>query len=181
MSIYDEILGDIGLPTVRAVSSRRQRSSYSPEEEQSILSTLGNHALSGIAAVGNVLDIPGSMLRDELRKVSNPPGEMIDGGDQARVTAMLKALKDKKKINYNGVAGPCDFDKNGDVITPVNIWKYTGDKIETGDMDCGFGDSEHVDAPHVRVPIEPSLHAPGVEAIILSARTQLRVSWSSAM
>ncbi|BCF83690.1 hypothetical protein RQCS_32350 [Rhodococcus qingshengii] len=32
-------------------------------------------------------------------------------------------------------------------------------------MDCGFGDSEHVDAPHVRVPIEPSLHAPGVEAI----------------
>lgn len=74
------------------------------------------------------------MLRDELRKVSNPPGEMIDGGDQDRVTAMLKALKDKKKINYNGVAGPCDFDKNGDVITPVNIWKYSGGQIETVKM-----------------------------------------------
>ncbi len=74
------------------------------------------------------------MLRDELRKVSNPPGEMIDGGDQGRVVAMLKALKDKKKINYNGVAGPCDFDKNGDVITPVNIWKYGGGQIETVKM-----------------------------------------------
>lgn len=63
-SIYNEILGDIGLPTVRAVSSRRQRPSYSPEEERSILSTLGNTALSGIAAAGNVLDIPGSMVRD---------------------------------------------------------------------------------------------------------------------
>ena len=64
-TIYDDILGDIGLPTVRAVSSRqRNRSSYSPEEEQSILSQLGNHALSGIAAVGNVLDLPGSIARD---------------------------------------------------------------------------------------------------------------------
>ena len=44
MSIYDDILGDIGLPTVRAVSSRRKSTHYSPEEEQSILSTLGNHA-----------------------------------------------------------------------------------------------------------------------------------------
>lgn len=76
MSIYDEILGDIGLPTVRAVSSRRQRSSYSPEEEQSILSTLGNHALSGIAAVGNVLDIPGSMLRDVVSG-ANPLDQLL--------------------------------------------------------------------------------------------------------
>src|SRR5690606_1839340 len=75
--------------------------------------------------------ITGALLRDELRKIANPPGDMIDGGAQDRVTAMLQALKDKKKINYNGVAGPCDFDENGDVITPVNIWKYAGDAIET--------------------------------------------------
>jgi len=93
-------------------------------------------AMAAVVAGGatDASKITGAMLRDELRKVSNPPGEMIDGGDQDRVTAMLKALKDKKKINYNGVAGPCDFDKNGDVITPVNIWKYSGGQIETVKM-----------------------------------------------
>jgi len=63
-TILDEILGDIGLPTVQAVSPRRQRVSYTPEQEQSILSKLGNTALSGLSLVGNVLDVPGSMVRD---------------------------------------------------------------------------------------------------------------------
>src|SRR5690606_12675404 len=75
--------------------------------------------------------ITGAMLRDELRKVSNPPGEMIDRGDQDRVTATLKALKDTETSNHDGVASPYDFDKTGDVITPVNIWKYSGGQIET--------------------------------------------------
>jgi hypothetical protein len=66
-TIIDEILGDIGLPSVRAVSSRpRQRSSYTPEEEQSLLAKIGNTALSGLSVVGNVLDVPGSMVRDVL-------------------------------------------------------------------------------------------------------------------
>ncbi|WP_322996604.1 ABC transporter substrate-binding protein [Castellaniella sp.] len=93
-------------------------------------------AMAAVVANGatDASKITGTVLRDQLRNIANPPGEMIDGGDQARITQMLQALKDKKKINYNGVAGPCDFDKNGDVITPVNIWKYTGDKIDTVKM-----------------------------------------------
>lgn len=91
--------------------------------------------LSTAAAVASgktdVSKITGTVLRDELRKVSNPPGDKIEGGDQGRVTEMLKALKAGKKINYEGVAGPCDFDKNGDVITPVNIWEYSGNEIKT--------------------------------------------------
>ncbi len=78
--------------------------------------------------------ITGTVLRDQLREVANGPGDMIDGGDPGRTVDMLKALKAGKKINYNGVAGPCDFDKNGDVITPVNIWKYTATDIETVKM-----------------------------------------------
>lgn len=75
--------------------------------------------------------ITGVVLRDQLRKVSSPPGDKIEGGSQARVTEMLKAIKAGKDIDYTGVAGPCDFDSHGDVITPVNIWKFTGDKIDT--------------------------------------------------
>lgn len=91
--------------------------------------------LSTAAAVASgktdLSKITGTVLRDELRKVSNPPGEKIEGGDQGRVTEMVKALKAGKKINYEGVAGPCDFDKHGDVITPVNIWAYSGNEIKT--------------------------------------------------
>jgi ABC-type branched-subunit amino acid transport system substrate-binding protein len=93
-------------------------------------------AMAAVVASGqkDASKITGTMLRDELRKVSNPPGDMIDGGDPGRVTDMLKALKAGKKINYNGVAGPCDFDKNGDVVTPISIWKYEGDQIKTVNM-----------------------------------------------
>lgn len=93
-------------------------------------------AMAAVVAAGatDASKITGSMLRDQLRKVSNPPGERIDGGDQARVTEMLKAIKAGKDIDYNGAAGPCDFDKNGDVITPVNIWKYTGNELSTVKM-----------------------------------------------
>lgn len=38
----------------------------SPDEEQSLIGRAGNTALSGISAVGNLLDLPGSMVRDLL-------------------------------------------------------------------------------------------------------------------
>ncbi|MDN5843315.1 MAG: ABC transporter substrate-binding protein [Alcaligenaceae bacterium] len=75
--------------------------------------------------------ITGSVLRDQLRTVAGPGGTKIEGGDPARVLEMLKALKAGQDIDYTGPSGPCDFDKNGDVITPINIWKFSGDKIET--------------------------------------------------
>jgi ABC-type branched-subunit amino acid transport system substrate-binding protein len=90
-------------------------------------------ALAKVIACG-VTDpskITGTALRDQLRVVSNPPGEEIEGGDEKRVLEMLKMIKAGKKINYTGAAGPCDFDKNGDVITPINIWQFSGNEIKT--------------------------------------------------
>ena len=91
----------------------------------------GQHQPAAAAPLRGDKAAPGEVLRDQLRTVSNPPGEMIDGGSQERVTAMLKALKDGKAINYNGVGGPVDFDEFGDVITPVNIWQYQGNELKT--------------------------------------------------
>jgi hypothetical protein len=90
-------------------------------------------ALAKVIA-GGVTDpskITGTALRDQLRVVSNPPGEEIEGGDEKRVLEMLKMIKAGKKITYTGAAGPCDFDKNGDVITPINIWQFSGNEIKT--------------------------------------------------
>jgi len=90
-------------------------------------------ALAKVIADGatDASKITGTALRDQLRVVSNPGGEEIEGGSEKRVLEMLKMIKAGKKINYTGAAGPCDFDKSGDVITPINIWKFSGDKIET--------------------------------------------------
>ncbi|MBA4019210.1 MAG: hypothetical protein C0483_18750 [Pirellula sp.] len=67
MNPLDDIFSEIGLPTVRAVSSRRRdQQSFSPAEQDSLLRRIGSTALSGIGAVGNLLDLPGSMVRDTI-------------------------------------------------------------------------------------------------------------------
>jgi len=67
-------------------------------------------------------------IRDNLRFVANPPGEIVKPGEFKKAFELLKAGKD---INYEGAAGSVDFDNNGDVVTPVEIWKYHNGKIVT--------------------------------------------------
>lgn len=47
-----------------------------PEVDPGILETLGNTAMSGLATVGNVLDLPGSMVRDVLT-LNNPFDQLL--------------------------------------------------------------------------------------------------------
>ncbi|MBA7638000.1 hypothetical protein ES703_45649 [subsurface metagenome] len=68
-------------------------------------------------------DITPINVRDMLREVANPPGEVITAG-VAGIKKALELLKDGKSINYEGAAGSVDFDENGDVVTPIEIWKY---------------------------------------------------------
>jgi branched-chain amino acid transport system substrate-binding protein len=80
-------------------------------------------ALSAAAAQYADMPVNGKNVRDMLRKISNPPGEVVVAGVDGFKKA-LAALKAGKDINYEGVAGAQDFDKNGDVITPIEVWKY---------------------------------------------------------
>jgi branched-chain amino acid transport system substrate-binding protein len=56
-----------------------------------------------------------------LRFVANPPGEVIYPGEFKKA---FDLLKEGKEINYEGAAGSVDFDQNGDVTTPIEVWKY---------------------------------------------------------
>jgi hypothetical protein len=40
-------------------------------------------------------------------------------------------LDQGKAINYEGAAGSVDFDKHGDVVTPIEIWEYRGGELKT--------------------------------------------------
>ncbi|MGD8881945.1 MAG: ABC transporter substrate-binding protein [Desulfobacterales bacterium] len=67
-------------------------------------------------------------IRDQLRAVANPPGEVILPGEFKKAFDLLQA---GKQINYEGAAGSVDFDRHGDVVTPIEVWKYTKGKIVT--------------------------------------------------
>jgi branched-chain amino acid transport system substrate-binding protein len=71
---------------------------------------------------------PGKAIRDNLRKVSNPPGEKVT----ASVEGFRKAFQliaEGKDIDYEGAAGSIDFDKFGDTVTPILIWKIENNTI----------------------------------------------------
>jgi branched-chain amino acid transport system substrate-binding protein len=70
-------------------------------------------------------------IRDHLRFVANPPGTVIMPGEFKKAFDIIRKGGD---INYEGAAGSVDFDENGDVVTPIEIFKYTKGTIETVEL-----------------------------------------------
>jgi ABC-type branched-subunit amino acid transport system substrate-binding protein len=94
-------------------------------------------ALAQAIVKGHITDanaITGSVIRAQLRSVANPGGEEVIGGTQEGVTKALQLIKAGKDINFTGAAGPDDFDKNGDVITPYDIWNIKDGKIASVEL-----------------------------------------------
>ena len=94
------------------------------------------NAYDGTAAIGLAayackvkgMPITSKNIRDNLRKVANPPGEVIQCGEFKKAFELLDQGKD---INYEGAAGSVDFDENGDVVTPIEIWRYLKGEMVT--------------------------------------------------
>lgn len=77
-------------------------------------------------------EVTSASIRDNLRAVANPPGELIKPGEFKKAFELIDQGKD---INYEGAAGAVDFDANGDVVTPIEVWKYTGGGLATTSME----------------------------------------------
>lgn len=75
-------------------------------------------------------EIDGKALASRLREVNNAPGERILAGDQDSITAGLQNIKDGVDTDYVGAGGSVDFDENGDVKTPYEIYRWTDDTNE---------------------------------------------------
>jgi len=61
-------------------------------------------------------------IRDALRDVANPGGETVEPGTEGYAAA-LELIAGGEDINYEGAAGPVDFDENGDVLTgAIEVW-----------------------------------------------------------
>ncbi len=77
--------------------------------------------LAAYAAKVKGLPLTAANIRDYMRIVANPPGAVVMPGEFKKAFDMLKQ---GKPINYEGAAGSVDFDGNGDVVTPIEVWKY---------------------------------------------------------
>ena len=84
--------------------------------------------LAAYAAKVKGLPLTAANIRDNMRAVANPPGEVVIPGEFKKAFALLKQ---GKAINYEGAAGSVDFDKHGDVVTPIEIWEYRGGEPKT--------------------------------------------------
>ena len=75
-------------------------------------------------AAGN---LDGDALRDQLRAIGSPPGEMVMGTPQG-VAEGLRLLTEGRQIDYEGAANSLDWDGNGDLLQGyIGIWRYTRD------------------------------------------------------
>lgn len=92
-------------------------------------------AVIGLAAYAvkvKGLPLTGPNLRDQIRQVANPPGHFIKPGEFEAAFALLRQGKD---INYEGASGALDFDENGDVEAPIEVWQYADKRIVTFRME----------------------------------------------
>ena len=84
-------------------------------------------------------------VRDALRPVANPPGEVVGPGDVARA---LELVRDGQEVDYVGAAGDIDFDENGDVVSGMRVWKIENNQIVDTDIYAFPGDT--IDLSSVR-------------------------------
>jgi len=66
----------------------------------------------------------GEKVRDALHAVANPPGVKVGPGQFAKAK---EAIANGEGVNYEGAAGPHDFDENGDVPGVIEHWTFTAE------------------------------------------------------
>lgn len=86
-------------------------------------------------------------IRDAVRDVTKPGGEVVHAGPQGFARA-LQLIRERKPVRYVGVIGAVDFDRNGDIVGPFRLWRIqNGEVTTTGQMTA-----EDVQAVQARLP-----------------------------
>jgi branched-chain amino acid transport system substrate-binding protein len=103
-------------------------------------------AILGLA-IAHAGKFEAAAIRDSIRKVTEPGGEVVYAGPQGFARA-LQLIKEKKPVRYVGVIGPVQFDKNGDIVGPFRTWRISnGEVVTVGQMSM-----EDVMAVQARLP-----------------------------
>jgi branched-chain amino acid transport system substrate-binding protein len=66
----------------------------------------------------------GPAIRDAIRKVTDPKGQKVYAG-VAELKKAAALLAEGKSIQYVGATGPLQFDANGDIAAPMQVWNVS--------------------------------------------------------
>ena len=103
-------------------------------------------AILGLA-IAHAGKFEAAAIRDSMRKVTEPGGEVVNAGPAGFARA-LQLIKDNKPVRYVGVIGAVQFDKNGDIVGPFRTWKIANGEVTT----VGQMSTEDVQAVQARLP-----------------------------
>jgi branched-chain amino acid transport system substrate-binding protein len=102
-----------------AAVPRADQSPYAPQAWDQM-------TLVALALAAGRGDASGTVIKDNLRNVSNPPGTVVYSFAEG-----AKLLGEGKKINYEGASGSCDFDAIGDILSaPFSVQQVRKGKSE---------------------------------------------------
>ncbi|MFB6197784.1 MAG: ABC transporter substrate-binding protein, partial [Halobacteriaceae archaeon] len=76
-------------------------------------------AMKRAAANGN--SVTGPNIAANIRPVAGPPGDTVTNYSDGAST-----IEGNSEIDYQGLVGPIDFDKDGDIVAPFKILKAKG-------------------------------------------------------
>jgi ABC-type branched-subunit amino acid transport system substrate-binding protein len=104
-----------------------------------------DRAYDAAAIVGLAIAVAGktdsASIRDAIRKVVDPNGEVVHAGTDGFKKA-LDLIKQGKPIKYVGVIGPVQFDQYGDITGPFRLWRIQNGQVTTlGEMSAAEVDA----------------------------------------
>jgi hypothetical protein len=88
-------------------------------------------------AMESAKKVDGESLAENIRKVANPPGTKVYSFAEG-----AKLLREGKKIDFEGLSGPQNFDEYGNVVTSLGVFKIEDNQRKVlGFLDEGdFGE-----------------------------------------
>ena len=107
-----------------------------------LISEVFDAALLVALAIENAGSEEPEAIRDALRVVANPPGEVVGPADIPRA---LELIRNGKDVDYTGAAGELDFDENGDVSGSMEIWHISNGLVETAGIWARPGEEINLD------------------------------------
>ena len=77
-------------------------------------------------------------IRDALREVANPEGEVVGPDDIPRALELIRSGAD---VNYVGASGELDFDVYGDVSGTMEIWRIKDGVVGSANIFANAGET----------------------------------------
>ena len=128
-----------GAPASPAVEAFRQL--YGERTDGDPSASLITEAFDAAAVLALAIEKAGSddpvAVRDALRRVANPPGEIVGPADIAKA---LELVREGEDVNYVGASGDVDFDEHGNVVSSMRVWRVKDNTIEDTDIYALPGD-----------------------------------------